>query len=231
MLSTVMLVCFRDEMTGELGLGLREMPRNEETNAAHEGFTIAHDLFEHINGPQYIGTIDDELQALGALWYVRGESGELNPHRRSYYTPHQSLAGDVSRMFVDIVNGAYCSLNFEFSSEETPDVDFSEIIDYARGMILQELDEEQTAEYAAKIDPYLRAVQARMRQGYIKAEQKYRDQNISALFWKVAEAVQPYCKAAEYEGAEYVLTYGFRDGKPVAYCEEYYPEFNDESEE
>lgn len=231
MLSTVLLVCFRDEMTGELGLGLQNMPRNEETNAAHEGFTIAHDLFEHINGPEHIGTIDDELQALGALWFVRGESGDLNPYRRSHYTPHQSLTGDVSRMFVDIVNGADCSINFEYSSEETPDIDFQEIADYARRMILQEFDEEQSAEYADKIEPYLCTVQARMRQGYDKAQVKYKGQDINGLFWEVAHKVSPYCKAPEYEGAQYQLTYGFRDGQPVAYCEEHYPEFNDESEE
>lgn len=105
-MKTVTLIAFRDESTGELGLGVKGMPKDETTNAAQDGLTIAHDLIEHVNGPQCIGTIDDELEALGAIWYVRGQHGELRRDNiGSRYTIEENLASDVTWMFRDHVAG------------------------------------------------------------------------------------------------------------------------------
>lgn len=48
----------------------------------------AHDLIEHINGWQNIGTVEDELQALGAAWWTRGQF-------HNTVTP-EGLRGDVA---------------------------------------------------------------------------------------------------------------------------------------
>lgn len=37
------------------------------------GITLAHDVLEHTNGIRAIGTIEDEIQAYGAMQYVRGD--------------------------------------------------------------------------------------------------------------------------------------------------------------
>lgn len=34
---------------------------------------VAHDIVEHVNGWQNIGTVEDELEALGTAWYTRGQ--------------------------------------------------------------------------------------------------------------------------------------------------------------
>lgn len=40
------------------------------------GRLLAHDVVEHVNGYRNIGTVEDELQALGASWYTRGRWGD-----------------------------------------------------------------------------------------------------------------------------------------------------------
>lgn len=41
-------------------------------NASTMPLLLAHDALEHMNGPQAIGTMSDELQAFGAICYIRG---------------------------------------------------------------------------------------------------------------------------------------------------------------
>jgi len=63
--------------TGELGLIPRGITMGEGYVAATEGELIAHDILEHQNGLSAIGSVDDELEALGGLYFVRGWSGQL----------------------------------------------------------------------------------------------------------------------------------------------------------
>jgi hypothetical protein len=58
----------------------------------------AHDIIEHINGWWNIGTVEDELEALGAAWYCRGQwqDGWVAGLRRDIagnlrYIPHRIL--------------------------------------------------------------------------------------------------------------------------------------------
>ena len=46
-------------------------------HAVSNTFMAAHDILEHQNGPALIGSIEDELEAFGAVWLLRGASGKI----------------------------------------------------------------------------------------------------------------------------------------------------------
>ncbi len=72
----IRLVAFEDEPTGNLGLIVKGS-EGPEIYSDNKGSLIAHDIVEHQNGMAAIGGIDDELEAIGALWQVRGRHGTL----------------------------------------------------------------------------------------------------------------------------------------------------------
>ena len=47
---------------------------NIEIAYQNEGDIISHDLLEHLEGVENIGDPINELKALGAVWYIRGEN-------------------------------------------------------------------------------------------------------------------------------------------------------------
>jgi len=220
---TVILEAFVDESTGMLGLGAVGMPRTEATNAATDGVVIAHDLLEHVNGVERIGSIDDELEALGAVWYVRGQFGEL---RRdgigSYYSTHENIAADVVHMFREHVEcSAYVDLRAPRTRACAADDDFAEVLACADKTWKSEVWDQDSA---APVWPAYRSVAlARMRIGWRKARRKYRcAMAANELFWRVAEAVAPYAKHVEYEGQQFALVFGFRGGRATASCFEHF---------
>ncbi len=227
--NVVLLDAFRDDNTGEIGLGIAGLRRDETTNAAVDGVLLAHDLIEHVNGPEAIGTIDDELEALGAIWYVRGQHADLSRNGvGSRYSPEQNIASDVSRMFRDFFYGQHVTLACPRTLATDEDDAFREIIALARKEALQELDEDEREKQdtAEMLAAYTRVCLPRMRIGYRKAKRKYEPHGRwfgNSLFWLIADAVEPYCKHAE-EGMQYQLVYGIREGSAFAQCEEYYGE-------
>lgn len=220
---TVVLEAFKDESTGEIGLGVVGMPRDETINAVTDGLGIAHDLLEHVNGPEHIGTIDDELEALGALWYVRGQHGQL---RRdgvgSFYSIEENIASDVTRMFRDHIDGG-AHINFNLPRTRPCDADeaLDTVLDCSAEQYLSEISDEAKDE-AVKVWPQYRALcLARMRTGFRKVSRKWACKGRLAAnhqFWAIAEAVSPYARRPEFEGQQFQLTYG----GGAASCEEIY---------
>jgi hypothetical protein len=224
-MKTVILEAFRDENTGELGLGVVGMPRDQNTNAANDGLLIAHDLIEHVNGPEQIGSIDDELEALGAVWYVRGQHGEL---RRdgigSCCSVEENLASDVVRMFRDHISGnqhvSYAPLR---TRPVTHDYDLRCVLDYADASYLSDFNDWEYEEARRRWGPYRAVALHRMRMGYRKARRKWERKGhfaANAQFWAIAEATDRAAKHPEFEGMRYKLSFG--NGE--AYCEEDYEE-------
>jgi hypothetical protein len=229
----IKLKCIEDNTTGIIGLILADMPQNDDTNAANEGLLIAHDILEHQNGAKRIGTIDDELEALGGLWYVRGQHGELSRDGRgSMYSVHESVAFDLSRMFRDHFYGHHVSKAPRTRKCEA-DEDFKEIINCTLEQIPGELDSEELGNPKLSIlrDEYLKACLARLRIGYRKAFKKYEKHGrffANDLFWVIVQQVNMYCKNAEYPGQEYMLEFGAdKHGNAWARCDEFY-DFDEE---
>lgn len=222
---TVILESFRDQGTGEIGLGLMDMPRDETTNAATSGVLLAHDLLEHVNGPERIGTIDDELEALGALWYVRGQHNDLSRDSYgSFYSVEENIARDVVRMFRDHWYGASVDLRKRYTRPCEADHAIDGVLEFAERSYRAEIDTDDVplADVRKAWRAYKAAVRHRMRTGYRKAYRRWERHGrhaANSMFWRVADAVQPYTRA-EFEGQQFKLTYG--DGR--AYCEEHFPE-------
>jgi hypothetical protein len=227
-LQTVTLECIEDEH-GLIGLIVQGMPVNEETNASTEGLLIAHDLIEHINGVQNIGSIWDEMQALGALWYCRGQWSDLRRGGRgSIYTPHESVAAEFTRMFHDFAYGANLPGKIPRTMPHDSDSDFLQIIEHADEEYNSEINpgEFTPADLEALKQKFNRAALSGLRIGYRKAASKYGKHGRffgNSLFWKVAEEVQQVCKHME-QGQTFQLRYGMKDGQAWAQCREVYPE-------
>ena len=226
-MTTVYLVAQTDDMTGILGLAIEGLSQSQgETNSASEGALIAHDLIEHVNGIKAIGSIDDELEALGAIWYVRGQWGDLTRNAvRSMYSVEENIASDVTRMFRDHVDGgqhvSYVNLN---SKPVQADDYLQTILECADKTYLGEFnnDEDERTKAVEAWAAYRTVALKRMRRGYAKARRRWEKHGHYAAnnrFWSIAEAVEPYCKP-EYEGQRFKLSYD----KNGACCDEVYAE-------
>lgn len=223
----ITLEAFEDENFGLIGLGVKGMPRGENTNVATTGLLIAHDLLEHQNGIELMGTIDDELEALGGIWFVRGQWGDLNRDGTgAYYTIHENIGSDISRMFRDFFYGAPVNTSPLRTRPCDEDADFEEIIRCAVKDMPGEVEEDvkDEAELAEKVRLYTAICLPRMRIGFRKAQRKWRQYRpvlANTLFWEIAGAVDPCCKHAEVEGQEFELRFGIdKDGRAWAKCYE-----------
>lgn len=222
---TVILTAKQDEMSGELGWCIPGLKPSDIVNASSEGIGIAHDLLEHMNGASEIGGIDDELEALGAIWFVRGQTGQLRRDRiGSAYTPHENIGSDIGRMFWDHhAGGQYVDLNAPRTKACDADTDFLDIIQCGENWARDEADghDMSPGEIAEPLRAYLAVCLPRLRIGYRKAVRKYRGESwrANAQFWAICDALERY-KRPGFEGAQLRLVYG-NEG---ATAEEYYPE-------
>ena len=212
------LVCREDQSTGEIGLMFDRVRMIDTPMVSNSGLILAHDLFEHVNGLHSIGSVDDEIEAMGALWYVRGQFGMLNPKSSGHYTPEQSVAqtiGDLCTIYTGGVNfrtpvpntrPGDCESEFEYIMEEA-----------------KKWDEIEQSDQDGRWDDYHKNAIHYLRTGYRKARNKYRDAYmVNNMFWTVADAIDRsgviHC---DIEGAMFKLKYS----RDKAYCEEDYHEY------
>lgn len=221
---TIVLESFRDESTGTLGLSISGMPRDWNTNAAYDGLLIAHDLIEHVNGPERIGSIDDELEALGAIWYVRGQHSDLRRPYTSHYSAEENISSDIVRMYRDHIAGG---ASVEYIGLRTKpcaaDEALSAIIEYAARDYAGEFSEDELDSAHEGWEAFAGLCLHRMRTGYRKAHKKWERKGryaANSQFWAIADAVDPYTKSVEFEGMRYKLSFG--NGE--AFCDELYDE-------
>ncbi len=223
---TIILQAIECPVTGGIGLAPQAAINgngSEDYMADTDGVLLAHDLLEHINGPEHIGGIGDELEALGAIWYGRGQSNDMSrENRASMFTPEQNIGSDVSRMAQD-----FTYKGFERAVPEQQETDADESLRYIIAYAMREARNEYSDEYndsttgtRAAFREYAANSLAFMQAGYHKAEAKYgTSYALSNLFWNVRDAVKPYSASADFVGRLYELTIN-DDGE--AFCDEYY---------
>ena len=209
-----LIECREDNCTGELGLALKAMPRldNGEPETGG-GLVIAHDLLEHVGGVRAIGGIGDEIQALGAAWYVRFKHGVNNPadpYAGAARSSEEHVASDISRFALMVAQGEHVGIPTPRTRSHAYDSEFESILQHARREareearalfdeadkdgILRELDES----YWPCVIPHLRA-------GYNKAHKRYRGREVLFLFFEIQRLVDRLCKP-EYEGQQWALS-------------------------
>jgi hypothetical protein len=211
---TVQLVVIEDE-NGITGLA----PKGTDTTGGYlaitNGRTLGHDLVEHVNGPQHIGGIQDELEALGAFWYVRLEQG----FEQIRNTPDKTLSYDLETVFRDWFNtGAPENLhrlqNTVFEHEQTEAWESS--LDFLRRAIPQEFDSYEEQPTPQQISYFCVSALECLAIGYNKARHLYGTQWQA---WRLFEAVSECMPKGDfYKGQTFRLTFGYEFGEPFAHC-------------
>jgi hypothetical protein len=203
---------------------LDDVPRNDALfMVATDGLTIAHDIIEHVNGLRNIGTIHDEMEALGGIWFVRGQTGQLRRDNiGSAYTVEQNLAADLVRMWGEWQNEAAEFRPYRGRPPRPRGDYYEDVVETAQKIsrhalegIRREqeyrqdnepLDEQVVADYLASARHYFLT-------GYRKARRRYDDRPVYAnhMFWLIAAALDKWVKHVEYEGQR--LRLGYSRGK------------------
>lgn len=225
-MKAIRLIAASDEYDSTPGLIIKGTPSFDELMTDRTGLLTAHDLLEHQNGMAPMGTVWDELEALGGIWYIRGQHGDMMTDRPNYHSPAVNVASDVTRMFseysCDPDNGPG-GLGVGSRPHDYDD-DFREIVEIARRDIPREHndmgngspDEDSNGwspELHALFDEYLTLALHRIRSGYRKAERRFTrdgggDWNGNNLFRAVRDAVKSVVSHIDFEGQEFILRYG-----------------------
>lgn len=200
------LLVNRDPSTGELGLVLDGVQIDDMPMVDTDGYSIAHDIVEHVSGTEFIGEIQDELIALGAMWYVRGQLGDLRRDGRGImHSVEQHFASDVSRMYEDFCCGTPLSVRGR-PLRKTRSSEIDHVID----TILEEAQLRHVdGSTATKRTQYEALVRQAMRVGYSTARRKYESRGrffANNLFWNIQEAVERVHKYHElFDGMTFTM--------------------------
>lgn len=216
---TVNLIAKSDDYDSALGFVLAGSAAYDGYMASRDGMLIAHDVLEHCNGAAQIGPVWDELEAVGAAWFVRLQHGTtLRPNERFYHPPERHAASDLCYMFGEW-DGSEGPYQREFKDMIDPE-EFSLVLDEARRMINAEHGRDiwptSENEFADSVDCFLRFALFRMRIGFEKASRRYRGDHWQAQreFVAIRDAVARAVGRIDYEGQRFRLRYC----KDEAYC-------------
>lgn len=228
----VTLTAQRDGETGELGLKIDGVPSIDYPMVATEGLLIAHDLIEHQQGLRKIGTIGDELIALGGIWYTRGRWSDISRDGGgSMHAPEVHIASDVTHMGRQYVTGYnYGSRLHAKIPKRAPECDAAEVFRDVLRYALRDLREELRGEDydRRRLALYLRYAYRLMCKGYNMARRRFEGKlkashyYANVIFWEIAEAVEPYARHCEYEGQRFRLSYGNGEARCSEIFEEDY---------
>lgn len=213
---------FTAKDAGFFGVGLSVVGARKWLDASRDGALLAHDLLEHVNGIEAIGTVHDELTALGAYWYVRGQHGQVNGEDRTI-DPIEPLSREVARQI-----GLCTPYGARFSKAAVWRA-VSDAEREAPGPWDQALC--RVANSAPGFSPVSKAFVTQraddalhyMRRGARLASEKYGDAfGVNRLFWKISHALQPHANGASM-GEEFEMAYSLesvvvrrtREAKPI----------------
>ncbi len=222
------LVAKIDNATGELGFCLSELRSQDEPSMATEGLLMAHDLIEHVNGVKNIGSIPDELQALGGIWFVRGQFNDISRNGRgSMHTSYQHVASDVTRMARDwCYSDDWMPLTIPKRLRCNHLDNLIEIAAIGKHNAMlgeyPEIEREDQVEFKDRLATYWRCVLPLMVRGFNKAARRWKSAiHANSQFWNIANALDPYVKHPECEGQQLLLRWGSGE----ATCEEHYEDW------
>jgi hypothetical protein len=209
-----------DSETGELGLIVKTLKHFNYPSVASSGLQIAHDILEHQNGIRAIGSIGDELQALGGIWYVRGQHGYLRP--TSYHLPEEDIASDVANMARMHYFGTPVRTDRVNTRSHDEDDAFKSIVELGIKNYRSEMDCELDAnEVYDPLHSYFEQTLHSLRIGFRKAEKRFKNVCPNRMFDNIERAVDEAIDHMDWEGQKFTLTY--TASKATCYeSEEYY---------
>lgn len=176
-----------------------------------ESYGIAHDIVEHINGIDSIGTIEDELEALGAFWETRCKYQDVRRDMQVRDDPQETLANDLYNV---IIYWNRRKLYFKKTYKHPEDQSFLDAIELfkLRFKNYQFTDLNENDFTQDQIDYFCNAALNLLRVGSRKLIRKYRKYDYiepsmaaNAVFYNIVEAIK---EAESYivEGSEVKLT-------------------------
>lgn len=218
-MNTQILEVREDRELGELGLMLETTRMIEYPMVATSGLLVAHDILEHQRGADKIGTIGDELVALGGVWYVRGRWGEIS--RGSVFSDEENIGADISNMARMYAEGRELHFVPKSESEHDHDEAFDCILECGKRMFLDELVYWEDDAVQRDMQPYWDACLAGLRMGYNMAEDRYEGRCALTRFRDIQEAIDTIIGRQElFEGQRFELNWD-EDG---ARCDELWDE-------
>lgn len=191
--------CVENYDMGDIGLALDgvNVPHGR-TFVAREGLLLAHDIVEHQNGLSAIGSIEDELEALGGLWFARGYFNDVRRERN--VDRYRAIAHDIVSLLEDWWADGDADLTVPVTRACEVDADLQRCIDEAK---------RQAFGFAEKDEPFRKILLPRMRIGYRKAMRRFKGEHATAnnLFWNIADVLDSIAKVDEEDlGRRWRLT-------------------------
>lgn len=201
--------------TGELGFYVHGTPRTHGMFTGTSGVLVAHDLIEHVNGLGMIGSVGDELMALGAIWKVRGQWGDVvRGEVGSALSSEQHIAGEIPELYGHFHRGVPMRMEApptegEKFLYEVWDAIADEAIKMVRG------DWTTDDEYSFETwEEFLSLGRHLFVAGGVKLEEIWGTNALAAnsQFWSIHDEVEGHLQEGFYvEGQEFHLCYGEGD--------------------
>lgn len=140
------------------------MTRGDHVESAMDARVFAHDLVEHVNGVCEIGSIDDELEALGALWLIRGGSGANE-------VTDEGLRHDVEHLWSFFKEGVdfRTPIPQVVMTEDVDEILIEEMVLYLES----EWDDSEDGYERERLKEYIEGVRAFMAEGMQKTRMRY----------------------------------------------------------
>lgn len=152
------------------------------------GMGIAHDIMEHRWGDK--GTIEEELMALGAMLYIRGEGGywakTYNPN------PGYALSGDYSDLFIQF-NGMDGIENPGRTVRASNEVEYwiDTSFKHGRTHVLESFDDPTLMQ--TPLDDFFSRARGWLRKGYRAAQKRYR----GIPYWRLVDCFEQIQERAD----------------------------------
>jgi len=205
------------------GLGLKFEEKYKFCNgrfSAQDGIILAHDIVEHQQGPAKIGTIGDEMIALGGVCLARGMWGDLRRDiKNTVFTPAQNIAGDIINM-----SELYFLQNIPFRQKlvKSRCEDQSDLVDDVIEEAREALKLEDYWEYEDhiptqdKLDSYLEDCRTYMLHGVKLAIRRFGSGHLAYdVFWDIEQATSECLSYIELAGQKFTLSYDFNGNAKI----------------
>ena len=222
----------KEDCHGIVGFTIAEIKPFEDFGADTSGTLTAHDILEHQKGFSNIGSLGDELIALGGVYFVRGEYSDLS-RPSNIHSTEENLASDVANMArIHLCQKVPLRELYDVNADYTEHVNyhiFEEVAQIAKKSFLDECeyyDDDENCYTTQELNEYLKASINFMCIGYDLAYDRFESQGYANnLYWEIARVVGEYSSMLEFEGHECMLIIN----GTMVYIEEHY-EFEEEEE-
>jgi len=165
--------------------GLLRQAYHKEVTPSRTGLMLAHDVIEHVNGFKVFGTKWDEVEALGAVYFVRG-LGQL-----AESCPTQLVVNDLLAMFDGV------------PWDDPHPEPFKSVPQYLSeiwGQVSEKLREQGEIDFLS-----LRSIRTHFCRGFLKIEKRFHDPiDASNLFYNVETEVDAFLQSRPPAG-RYIL--------------------------